>query len=336
MSEKDKIVLSANNLSVLFKTTLGDVCAVNNISFDLKKGEKLAVVGESGSGKSQSFLAMLGLLSKNGKATGEVLFKDENLLKLKQNELDKFRGSDICMIFQDPMTSLNPSLTILTQLNEVLIKHKKLTKKQATSKSLEMLKKVGIPEPEKRLKSYPHELSGGMRQRIMIAISLICDPQIIIADEPTTALDVTIQAQILNLFDELQQELNTSLILITHDLGVVAGICESMLVIYAGKIVEKGKVIDLFENPKHPYTLGLLQSTPNIANSNNQLSSISGSPPNLQNLSKGCAFAPRCPFLMERCKTEVPKLEKFSKNQEFACFYKGLNKEMADKFIEVV
>ncbi|MFV0431922.1 MAG: ABC transporter ATP-binding protein [Alphaproteobacteria bacterium] len=328
-------ILSVRDLSVIFSTPEGDVHAVNNLTFNLDAGQSLAVVGESGSGKSQSFLSMMGLLAKNGRTQGEVIFEGENLIGLKHKELDKIRGDRLAMIFQDPMTSLNPSLTVERQLSEVLTQHQGLNKAQAKEKALEMLKKVGIPEAKKRLKSYPHQLSGGMRQRVMIAMALLCDPKVLIADEPTTALDVTIQAQILDLFVELKEELNTALIMITHDLGVVAGLCDEMMVLYGGRVMEMGKVADIYKNPKHPYTLGLLHSTPNIEKDHQKLEAIAGSPPNLQNLPKGCAFAPRCPFKNERCEQEIPALEAVEEGWVKACFRNDITADMAYKFSEM-
>ncbi len=325
------VILSAQNLSVSFSTPEGDVKAVNHLSFDLKAGQSLAVVGESGSGKSQSFLSMMGLLAKNGKAEGKVMFEGKNLIELNHKELDDIRGDSIAMIFQDPMTSLNPSLTVEKQLTEVLIRHKNMSKKQAFEHSLEMLHKVGIPEAAKRIKSYPHQLSGGMRQRVMIAMALLCDPKILIADEPTTALDVTIQAQILDLFSELKDEFNTALILITHDLGVVAGLCDEMMVLYGGRVMEKGTVEDIFEAPSHPYSLGLLHSTPNMEK-DYDLQAIAGSPPNLQNLPKGCAFAPRCPFKKDECEASVPPLKRQENGREIACIRSDITKDMAEEF----
>ncbi len=325
------VILSVQDLSVSFSTPEGEVKAVNNLSFDLKAGQSLAVVGESGSGKSQSFLSMMGLLAKNGKAEGKVIFEGKNLVELNHKELDKLRGDKIAMIFQDPMTSLNPSLTIEKQLTEVLICHKNMNRKEAFNHSLEMLNKVGIPEAAKRIKSYPHQLSGGMRQRVMIAMALLCDPKILIADEPTTALDVTIQAQILDLFSELKEEFNTALILITHDLGVVAGLCNEMMVLYGGRVMEKGTVEDIFESPSHPYSLGLLHSTPNMEK-DYDLQAIAGSPPNLQNLPKGCAFAPRCPFKQEECSATIPPLERHENGRERACVRSDITKDMAGEF----
>ncbi len=325
-------VLSVKDLSVEFATPEGVVKAVNHLSFDLKESESLAIVGESGSGKSQTFLAIMGLLAKNGRSSGEVILDDTNILNLSNNQLDQFRGDRLSMIFQDPMTSLNPSLTVEIQLIEVLIRHRGMDKQEARQRAIHMLDLVGIPEAEKRIKSYPHQLSGGMRQRVMIAMALLCDPEVLIADEPTTALDVTIQAQILDLFVELKEKLKTSLVMITHDLGVVAGLCEQMIVLYAGRVMEQGTVEDLFKNPKHPYTIGLLHSTPNMSADVQELNAIAGSPPNLQNLPKGCAFAPRCPFKIDACLHEIPPLQEVSKGWFKACIRDDVDNTMASAF----
>ncbi len=325
-------VLSVQDLSVEFTTPEGAVKAVNNLTFDLKESESLAIVGESGSGKSQTFLAIMGLLAKNGSSSGEVILDDTNILNLSNNQLDQYRGDRLSMIFQDPMTSLNPSLTVETQLIEVLVRHRGMNKQEACMRAIHMLDLVGIPEAAKRIKSYPHQLSGGMRQRVMIAMALLCDPEVLIADEPTTALDVTIQAQILDLFVELKEKLKTSLVMITHDLGVVAGLCEKMIVLYAGRVMEQGTVEDLFKNPKHPYTIGLLHSTPNMNADVQELNAIAGSPPNLQNLPKGCAFAPRCPFKVDACSNEVPQLREVSQGWFKACIRDDVDNTMASEF----
>ena len=316
-------VLSVEDLSVTFALHESEVRAVNNISFNLDAGETLAVVGESGSGKSQAFLSIMGLLAKNGRTGGKAMLGDVNLVGMDKTKLDRIRGKDIAMIFQDPMTSLNPSLRVKTQLSEVLVKHRGFDKKKAERTAIEMLERVGIPEPVKRANAYPHEMSGGMRQRVMIAMALLCQPKILIADEPTTALDVTVQAQMLDLFKTLTTDFGTSLVIITHDLGVVAGVADRMMVMYGGRAVEKGTVDDLFYDPRHPYTLGLLHSTPHIAKRAARLDPIQGLPPSLEHLPKGCSFNPRCAFCFDRCLEERPPLVPTETGREKACFYEG-------------
>ncbi|WP_127754010.1 ABC transporter ATP-binding protein [Devosia sp. 1566] len=318
-----KHVLDVQDMSVTFALHESEVQAVREMNFTLARGETLAVVGESGSGKSQAFLSIMGLLAKNGRASGRAIMGDVDLLALGPNELDRYRGRDIAMIFQDPMTSLNPTLRIRTQLAEVLVKHRGFEQKAATRATVDMLERVGIPEPAKRANSFPHELSGGMRQRVMIAMALLCQPKILIADEPTTALDVTVQAQMLELFKTLTEDFGTSLVLITHDLGVVAGVADRMMVMYGGRAVEKGTVDDLFYHPRHPYTLGLLHSTPHIAKRAERLDPIQGLPPSLENLPKGCSFNPRCAFCFDRCLEERPPLMDTGNGREKACFYEG-------------
>jgi len=265
----------------------------------------------------------MGLLARNGRATGRAMLGDVNLLGLTPHVLDRYRGRDIAMIFQDPMTSLNPTLKIKTQLAEVLVKHRGFGKSDAVRAAIEMLERVGIPEPAKRANAYPHELSGGMRQRVMIAMALLCQPKILIADEPTTALDVTVQAQMLDLFKQLTQELGTALVLITHDLGVVAGVADRMMVMYGGRAVETGTVDDLFYDPRHPYTLGLLHSTPHVAHRVARLDPIKGLPPSLEHLPRGCSFHPRCAFCFDRCLEERPPLAPVAPGRSKACFYEG-------------
>ncbi|GLQ56896.1 ABC transporter ATP-binding protein [Devosia nitrariae] len=316
-------VLTVEDLSVTFALHGSEVHAVRDMNFTLTEGEILAVVGESGSGKSQAFLSIMGLLAKNGRVTGNAMLGDVNLVGMDKVKLDAYRGKDIAMIFQDPMTSLNPSLRVRTQLSEVLVKHRGFDKEKAVLAAIEMLERVGIPEPAKRSNAFPHELSGGMRQRVMIAMALLCQPKILIADEPTTALDVTVQAQMLDLFKSLTEDFGTALVLITHDLGVVAGIADRMMVMYGGRAVEKGKVDDLFYDPKHPYTLGLLHSTPHIAHRAARLDPIQGLPPSLEHLPKGCSFNPRCAFRFERCLAERPPLAPAGEGREKACFYEG-------------
>ncbi len=318
-----KQVLKVEDMSVTFELHQSEVHAVRDMNFTLAEGETLAVVGESGSGKSQAFLAIMGLLAKNGRAGGQAMMGAINLIGMPPGQLDKHRGKDIAMIFQDPMTSLNPTLKVRTQLAEVLVKHRGFDQQKATIAAIEMLERVGIPEPAKRANAYPHELSGGMRQRVMIAMALLCQPKILIADEPTTALDVTVQAQMLDLFKTLTEDFGTSLVLITHDLGVVAGVADRMMVMYGGRAVEKGTVDDLFYDPRHPYTLGLLHSTPHIAHRAARLDPIQGLPPSLEHLPKGCSFNPRCAFAFDRCLAERPPLMDTGNGREKACFYEG-------------
>ena len=316
-------ILDVKDLEVNFSTYGGYVNAVRGVSFYINKGECVAIVGESGCGKSVTSKAIMGLIpSPPGKITnGNIIFNETDLLKLSKKEMRKIRGSEIGMIFQDPMTYLNPTMKVGDQIREGLQKHTKLTKSEAMEKVLEMLTLVGIPNPEKRIHQYPHELSGGMRQRVMIAIAMVCIPKLLIADEPTTALDVTIQAQILDLMKSLQQKLNTSIILITHDLGVVANIADRVLVLYAGKVVESASVADIFYNPKHPYTWGLLKSSPRLDSKNKEsLESIDGTPPDLFSPPVGCGFCARCEYAMEICKNSYPQTTKLDKNHEVACW----------------
>ncbi len=316
-------VLVVDDLDVTFKLHQSEVKAVSGLNFSLARGETLAVVGESGSGKSQAFLSIMGLLARNGRVTGRAMLGETNLVGLDSDELDKYRGKDIAMIFQDPMTSLNPSLRIKTQLSEVLVRHQGYAPEQALRATIEMLERVGIPEPTKRANAYPHELSGGMRQRVMIAMALLCRPKVLIADEPTTALDVTVQAQMLELFRNLSNEFGTALVLITHDLGVVAGVADRMMVMYGGRCVEKGPTDSLFYDPRHPYTLGLLHSTPHVAKRARRLDPIQGLPPSLEHLPQGCAFHPRCAFRFDRCLAERPPLLPVEDVREKACWYQG-------------
>ena len=316
-------ILVVDDLDVTFQLHQSEVKAVSDLDFALAEGEVLAVVGESGSGKSQAFLSIMGLLAQNGRVSGRAMLGDVNLLSLPPKELDRYRGRDVAMIFQDPMTSLNPTLQVKTQLAEVLVQHQGYQQDQAVRTSIEMLEKVGIPEPGKRANAYPHELSGGMRQRVMIAMALLCRPKVLIADEPTTALDVTVQAQMLDLFKNLTTEFGTALVLITHDLGVVAGVADHMMVMYGGRCVEKGPVDTLFYDPRHPYTLGLLHSTPHVAKRAKRLDPIQGLPPSLEHLPPGCSFNPRCAFRFERCLAERPPLLPTGDTREKACWYDG-------------
>ena len=316
-------VLVVDDLDVTFALHDSEVKAVSDLDFTLAEGETLAIVGESGSGKSQAFLSIMGLLARNGKASGRAMLGDVNLIGMAPDKLDTYRGKDIAMIFQDPMTSLNPTLKVLTQLAEVLVRHQGYDNEKAYRAVIEMLERVGIPEPVKRANAYPHELSGGMRQRVMIAMALLCKPKVLIADEPTTALDVTVQAQMLDLFKNLTNDFGTALVLITHDLGVVAGVADRMMVMYGGRCVEKGPTDTLFYDPRHPYTLGLLHSTPHVAKRAKRLDPIQGLPPSLEHLPRGCAFHPRCAFRFERCFEERPPLLPVEDVREKACWYQG-------------
>ncbi|AQR93077.1 MULTISPECIES: ABC transporter ATP-binding protein [Clostridium] len=315
------MLLEIKNLKTEFKTKKGTVCAVNGVDFSVDKGEVVAIVGESGSGKSVTSLSVMRLHSKTTKTsvTGEVSFKGENLLDKSEKEMQEMRGKMLSMIFQEPMTSLNPVFTIGRQISEAIIKHDKVSKAEAKNRSIEMLRLVGIPSPETRVNNYPHQLSGGMRQRVMIAMALSCNPELLIADEPTTALDVTIQAQILDLMLDLKEKLGTAILLITHDLGVVAEVADKVVVMYCGRVVEKAEVKELFGNPRHPYTKGLLNSIPKIDEEAERLFIIPGTVPNPLNLPSGCAFRDRCPDCMEKCKKEQPPLYNLN-GREVRCF----------------
>lgn len=314
-----KVLLEVKNLETAFFTYDGRVPAVDCIDFQIHEGEILAIVGESGCGKSVTSLSIMGLVpTPFGEITsGEILLDGKDLTKLSEKQMRAIRGKDIAMIFQEPMTSLNPLYTIGNQLVEAIVIHnKKLTKKLAMSKAIEMLQLVGLSRVEELVKEYPHQLSGGMKQRVMIAMALVSNPKILIADEPTTALDVTIQAQILKLIKELNKEFRTAVLLITHDLGVVAEMCERVIVMYAGQIVEECAVLELFKNPKHPYTKGLLQSVPDMRFKKERLYSIPGNVPKPGSIQVGCRFAPRCEFVTERCTTENPPLYKVERAVE--------------------
>ena len=305
----DEVILQVKDLKTYFYTDAGIVKSVDGVSFDLHKGEILGIVGESGSGKSVSNLSIMNLIpSPPGKIeNGEVLFHGEDLLKMSQKKLRSIRGNRISMIFQDPMSSLNPFLRISTQMIETIQLHQGLNKKDAKAKAIEMLKLAGIPAAEERIDCYPHQFSGGMKQRIVIAIALACDPILLIADEPTTALDVTIQAQVLEMMRDLKEKMNTSLLLITHDLGVVAAMCDKVAVMYAGEIVEVGPIEDIFENPLHPYTIGLFQSIQDLERETDRLIPIEGLMPDPTNLPSGCKFHTRCPKCTADCRTRVPE-----------------------------
>ncbi len=316
-------LLEVKNLSTYFFQEDSTVRAVDDVSYDLEEGETLALVGESGCGKSVSALSIMQLVpDPPGRiVNGEVLFSDLDLVKLSEQQMRQVRGKDIAMIFQEPMTSLNPVLTIGRQLTEALELHLGMSSAEAQTRAVELLDMVGIPEGRQRLKSYPHQFSGGMRQRVMIAMALSCNPRLLIADEPTTALDVTIQAQILELIQTLCQELGTAVILITHNLGVVARYARRVNVMYAGKIIERGLARDIYYEPGHPYTLGLLRSVPRLdVTRRDRLEAIEGLPPDLDLLPKGCAYYPRCPFRMDRCLEEVPPLEPVADGHLAACW----------------
>ncbi|WP_188499328.1 ABC transporter ATP-binding protein [Pullulanibacillus pueri] len=315
-------ILEIKDLRVSFETYAGEVQAVRGVNLELKKGEALAIVGESGSGKSVTSKSIMRLIpSPPGKfKSGEILFEGNDLLKLSEKSMQKMRGSEISMIFQDPMTSLNPTMTVGKQIMEGLKKHQNMNKHDAAQRAVELLELVGIPNPEDRIKQYPHQFSGGMRQRVVIAIALACNPKVLIADEPTTALDVTIQAQILDLMKDLQKKTNTSIILITHDLGVVANMAQRVAVMYGGKIVETGNVDEIFYSPKHPYTWGLLSSMPKLDSKSDELMAIPGTPPDLSNPPKGCPFAARCPHAMKVCTEHMPEYTELSETQKTACW----------------
>ena len=295
-------MLEINNLNINFDTPEGVVKAVNDVSFKLDKNQNLAIVGESGSGKTQLVYSILGLLDKNANVNGEIIYNNINLLNLKEYELNKIRSKKISIIFQDPMTSLNPYMRIKNQMNEILIHHLGSTNVEATKESLHMLDAVKINDAKNILNCYPHELSGGMRQRVMIAMSIICKPEIIIADEPTTSLDVTVQSQIIDLFNEITKEFNSSLILITHNMGIISTSCDSIMVMYGGKIMELGDINEVLNNPLHPYTKGLLETVPNIEENYEELKTIKGDPLNMINIPSGCVFRTRCPNPSHNCK----------------------------------
>lgn len=315
-------VLEVSELSVSFHTYGGEVQAVRDVNFDLYEKETLAIVGESGSGKSvtvQSIMRLIAMPPGEFKS-GSVMMDGEDLVQKSEKQMEAIRGKSMGMIFQDPMTSLNPTMRIGTQITEGLIKHQNMSKRKAKERGLELLRLVGIPNPERRINQYPHEFSGGMRQRAMIAIALSCNPKVLIADEPTTALDVTIQAQILDLLRGLQEETNTSVILITHDLGVVANAADRVAVMYGGKIVETGSVDEIFYKAKHPYTWGLLGSMPKLHAESEELQSIPGSPPDLKDPPKGCPFAARCPYAMKVCDQHMPEYTGVSTTHKAACW----------------
>lgn len=328
-------MLQIKNLHVQFSTYGGRVQAVRGVSFDLHKGETLAIVGESGCGKSVTSQSIMRLIpTPPGRITsGSILFKGQDLTKLSEKKMRDIRGADISMIFQDPMTALNPTLRVGEQIAENIMQHENISKEKANEKAFETLELVGIPNPKERLKQYPHEFSGGMRQRIVIAMALVCNPEVLIADEPTTALDVTIQAQILELFKDIQQKTDVSIVLITHDLGVVAQVADRVAVMYAGKIVEIGTRRDIFYTPQHPYTKGLLRSVPRLDLYESELVPIAGSPPDLFAPPSGCSFAPRCPYVMEVCDRMYPASTKLKESHQVHCW---LQDERAQKFVTTI
>ena len=311
-------LLTVENLSVEFEINDGRVQAVDNINFSVDRGQSLAIVGESGSGKSQTVFSLMGLLAQNGRASGRAVLDGQDILNIPKAQLNQVRAERMAMIFQDPMTSLNPYMRVSDQMAEVLVHHRGLSKRDAIKRSVDLLDAVRIPEAAKRVQMFPHEFSGGMRQRVMIAMALLCEPDLLIADEPTTALDVTVQEQIMDLLANLQKELNMAIILITHDLGVVAANCQEMLVLYGGQVMEQGTTKDLFASPSHPYTRGLLHAIPRLDQETEALHSISGSPPNMMNMPKGCPFSPRCDFVRDICHSTRPSLTSFETRQR-AC-----------------
>jgi oligopeptide/dipeptide ABC transporter ATP-binding protein len=319
---KRETLVKVSNLKTYFYTEDGVVPAIDGLDFEVFEGETLAIVGESGSGKSVTSLSMMRLIpNPPGKIVeGDIAFRGESLLSKSEEEMRKIRGNKISMIFQEPMTSLNPVFRIGDQIAETLILHQQMNKQQALQEAVELLKLVGIPEPERRVKQYPHELSGGMRQRVMIAIALACKPELLIADEPTTALDVTIQKQILQLMKQLKKTTNTSIVLITHDLGVVAEMADRVIVMYSGQVVEQGDVYTIFENPKHPYTEGLLRSMPGQEKRSGTLYAIEGVVPNPLHLPPGCRFAPRCRYASDLCRGDMPEITKLNEQESVRCW----------------
>ncbi len=317
-----KILVELKNLKTFFYTSEGTVKAVDDVSFNIEKGKVLGVVGESGCGKSVTSLSVMGLVPKPAGVVrgGEIIYKNKDLLKLSNDEMRKIRGKEIAMIFQEPMTSLNPVFTVGMQIAEMLKLHTDMKNHEINKRVLELIDLVGIPTPEKVVKEYPHQLSGGMRQRIMIAMALSCNPSLLIADEPTTALDVTVQAQVLELMKDLNKKFDTAIMLITHDLGVIAEMADNVVVMYAGKVVEEGSVMSIFHNPKHPYTIGLLKSRPDLIGEEDKLSCIRGMVPSPYHMPEGCAFAPRCDSCMDICKTNMPQLKILENGNKVRCW----------------
>ncbi|MFB5193630.1 ABC transporter ATP-binding protein [Neobacillus sp. KR4-4] len=313
-------ILEVKNLKTKFKTDMGTVAVVDGVDFSIKPGETLGVVGESGCGKSVTSLSVMRLLPSNASNEGSITFQGRELISLPEKQMQQVRGNDIAMIFQEPMTSLNPLHTVGKQIEEAVILHMNISKREAKERAVKMLKAVGMPRAEEIYGEHPHQLSGGMRQRVMIAMAMACDPKLIIADEPTTALDVTIQAQILDLMRDLKEKTGTSIMLITHDLGVVAEMCDRVIVMYAGQVVEETDVETLFENPKHPYTIGLIDSIPSYEVETEYLNTIPGSVPLPYEMPKGCRFAPRCSFAKEICHQQAPKLKEIESQHKCRCW----------------
>lgn len=334
-----KHLLEVKNLHVSFHTYAGEVHAVRGVSFNVNRGECMAIVGESGSGKTVTSKAILGLIERPSgevKKGSQILYEDKNILDFTDKEWRNYRGKDAAMIFQDPMTSLNPTMKIGKQIMESIILHNKVSKEEARKRTIELLEKVNIPNPEDRLNQYPYEFSGGMRQRVVIAIALACNPKLMIADEPTTALDVTIQAQIIKLLKEIQQKNDTSVIMITHDLGVVAGMADYITVMYAGRIVEQGTVFEIFNNPNHPYTYALLNAVPSLEKENKStLQIIPGTPPDLIAPPKGCGFASRCKYCMKVCQEMNPEYTELSETHKAACWLHHPMAKAAFKFDDI-
>ncbi|WP_315305322.1 ABC transporter ATP-binding protein [Enterococcus devriesei] len=327
----EKELLRVEGLTVKFRTYNGEVTAVNNLDLLLNENETLGIVGESGSGKSVTSLSIMGLLDEaTSSVTGQALFRGADLVKMKEKEKQEYRGNHLAMIFQEPMTSLNPLHKCGQQIIESMLIHTDLTKSEAKAKAIDLLNLVGIPAPEQRFNEYPHQMSGGMRQRIMIAMALACDPALLIADEPTTALDVTIQAQILELLKELKDRLKMGIIMITHDLGVVAEVCDRVIVMYTGKVVEQGLIREILDNPLHPYTEGLIAAIPNIQDQKGKLSSIDGVVPQLTDMPQGCSFHPRCPYTMEICKARRPGITTLENGRKVRCFNYSMIEEVEE------
>ena len=314
-------ILIIKDLDVRLFTDRGELPVIDRLSLSLQAGETLGIVGESGCGKSMLASAIMGLIAHPGKVTGgSIQFEGQELAGMKKKDLRRIRGTGISMIFQEPMTSLNPVMKIGDQIMEAILMHQKVSKKEAEEKAIEMLRMTGLPRVEKMMKEYPFQLSGGQRQRVMIAMALVCNPEILIADEPTTALDVTIQAQILDLMNKLKKEIGTSILFITHDLGVVAEVCDQVVVMYCGRVVEKGSVYDIFDKPSHPYTEGLLNSIPKLGEHVEELESIPGNVPNPKYMPKGCKFAPRCKYAFDRCREEEPGFTDLGNGHQSRCW----------------